>query len=106
MPFTLKCTTSDAWPVAIAGNTPALGQWDPQKAMKMQSQGSPNAAADGQMPHPHQWVANLEVEQGQTIEYKFVKLTPDGPIWEEGPNRLFTRVPGPTAVTDSFRHRS
>lgn len=55
--------------------------------------------------HVVEWTADLSLEPGQTIEFKFVQKTETGDVrWEEGPNRVFrAQSPGSTTHWGAFR---
>lgn len=95
MKILFKCHSHDATPVYVAGNHPALGDWDPVRAMAMQLQ---TDGHDGRA-----WSAVLELEPGRTLEYKFVKKSDSGFQWESGWNRTCTAVPGIGSISDTFR---
>ena len=97
MKILFKCYSADGAPVYITGNHPALGEWDPGRAMPMQLQ---NDEQNG----GRAWSAVLDLEPGRTIEYKFVKrIDGNGVQWENGWNRTYTAVPGIGSISDSFR---
>lgn len=96
MKILFKCHTADDAPVYIAGNHPAVGDWDPARALAMQVQ------ADGGNGGRY-WSAVLDLEPGRTIEYKFVKKSDAGVQWESGWNRTYTAVPGIGSISDTFR---
>jgi glucoamylase len=95
MKILLKCHTADSSPVFIAGNQPMLGAWDVARALPMQLQ------ADGH--DGSAWTASLDLEPGQTIEYKFIKKVHGEVHWEAGSNRMCTAVSGVSSISDSFR---
>lgn len=80
----LRVVVADLHPdevLYIAGSSRALGGWS--RAVPMD---------DSRFP---EWELPLEV--GQAFEYKFLiadRLTLTPVLWEEGPNRLWTEVPG------------
>ena len=64
--------------VAVCGNIPALGSWDPAKAVEM-------------IPvHGSRWVAHLPADKPERVEYKFIrKNTRTGEyVWEDTMNRV------------------
>ena len=62
--------------LGLVGGCNALGNWDANKALPMTEHDN------------HEWVISLDVaEVPQTIEFKFVILSPDQPLWENGMNR-------------------
>lgn len=98
MRILLKCHTHDIAPVFITGNQPALGNWDVNRALPMQLE------QDG--PSERAWSAVLDLEPGQSIEYKFIKKHDGGHNvqWESGYNRTCTAVLGISSISDSFRN--
>ena len=62
--------------LGLVGACGALGNWDANKALPM-------------FEHEyHEWVISLDVSTlPQTIEFKFVMLGIDHPLWEQGANR-------------------
>lgn len=61
----------------ICGNTPALGGWDPEKAVQM---------TEGEF---NEWSVSLDAGAlSYPLEYKFIIKEKDETLWEEGPNRL------------------
>ena len=95
MKILFKCHTTDGTPVYIAGNHPALGEWDTNRALPMQLQNDNNGGRS--------WSAMLDLEPGRTIEYKFVKKGDGHVRWESGWNRTCTAVPGIGSISDEFR---
>src|SRR4051794_7377579 len=97
MRILLKCHTQDPVPVYITGNHPTLGNWDVGCALSMQLE------QDGH--NERAWSAVLDLEPGQSIEYKFVKKQGDNGVqWESGYNRTCTAVPGMSSISDAFRN--
>lgn len=64
----------------VVGNNPTLGNWDPNKAVKMYNYDYPS------------WTVTLEeLTQSTTIEFKFIKKSSDGVTWEDAiSNRTYT----------------
>ena len=89
-----RCTSSDHWPVAVVGDSPALGEWNVDNALEMQPH---------ERPQGREWSATAELPLGSTIEYKFIKRTDQGVHWEGGFNHRHTVIPGAYALTDTFR---
>jgi len=90
-----KCTSADHWPVSVSGDLPELGAWNPANALAMQSQQSPQGGWE--------WSAIIELPLGSTLEYKFIKTTDAGVVWESGFNRRYTVIPGAYSISDAFR---
>jgi 4-alpha-glucanotransferase len=68
--------------LGIAGAGDALGNWDINKALPMYEH------------EYHEWVISLDAsELPQTLEFKFVLLGVDVPIWEQGENRVVELPP-------------
>ncbi|WP_305785759.1 carbohydrate-binding module family 20 domain-containing protein [Symbioplanes lichenis] len=89
-------TTETTWGqnVFVVGSVPALGSWDPARAVPLSSASYPV------------WTGTVDLAPGQPVEYKYVKKEGDSVIWESDPNRSFT-VPSDTPcalnITDSWR---
>lgn len=64
--------------VAVCGSTPALGNWDPRRAVPMTCGGIPL------------WTVEVDADDA---EYKFIIIDGDRVIWEEGSNRRLTASP-------------
>lgn len=65
--------------VAVTGNHPALGNWDPW-------QGAPMDTSTSMFPN---WSAQAYLPAGTRLEYKYVTITGYGEVWwEPGPNRV------------------
>ncbi|WP_432667547.1 family 14 glycosylhydrolase [Wukongibacter baidiensis] len=64
----------------VVGSKPELGNWDPNKAVKMYNYDYPS------------WTARVKgLNQGETIEFKFIKKSSNGVIWEDAiGNRTYT----------------
>lgn len=64
----------------VVGNQPALGNWDPDKAVKMYTYDYPS------------WTVTVRgLTVGSTIEFKFIKKSSNGVIWEDAiDNRIYT----------------
>jgi phosphoglucan,water dikinase len=61
---------------AILGSAKSIGAWQEKVPMNWTESG---------------WVADLQGEPGETVEYKHIIVTHDGNvIWEEGPNRTLS----------------
>ena len=68
--------------VYVVGNTPLLGQWNPEKAVKLNAANYPL------------WSANVDVEADSSIEWKCIKREEQNPAaghqWENGSNNSFS----------------
>lgn len=93
--LTFKCSTSDHSPVILVGDSPEMGAWNLDRGIPLQP-------SDGGQSHV-EWSATVELQIGHTIEYKFVKKTDRGPIWENGYNRRYTVIQGQHTLSDVFR---
>lgn len=91
--FDVHAATTHGQHVFVVGNLPALGGWDPAKAIPLSSAGYP------------QWRGTVVVPAGTTVAYKYLKKNPDGTvIWENGENRGFaTGPPGASSRVDTWR---
>ena len=68
--------------LGLVGAGEALGEWDVNKAQPMYEHDY------------HEWVISLDASKlPQTIEFKFVLLGLDQPIWEQGENRVVELPP-------------
>ena len=68
--------------LGLVGAGEALGEWDVNKAQPMYEH------------EYHEWVISLDASKlPQTIEFKFVLLGLDQPIWEQGENRVVELSP-------------
>jgi 4-alpha-glucanotransferase len=68
--------------LGLVGAGEALGEWDVNKAQPMYEH------------EYHEWVISLDASKlPQTIEFKFVLLGLDQPIWEQGENRVVELPP-------------
>ena len=65
--------------LGLVGGCEALGNWDADKALPMVEHGI------------HEWVISLDADElPKTIEFKFVILGLEQPVWENGMNRTIT----------------
>ncbi|MEX1279155.1 MAG: 4-alpha-glucanotransferase [Acidimicrobiia bacterium] len=78
---------------AVVGSDPALGAWDPTRALPL--------VAD---PFPW-WSAGTDLEMPAVdLAYKYVLVDPDGEVtWEPGPDRRLPPVDGGVVVDDELR---
>ncbi|KAG2449840.1 hypothetical protein HYH02_005363 [Chlamydomonas schloesseri] len=81
--FSIKCKVDYGESVRLVGNQAFLGNWKPNKAIEMRW-------TEGNI-----WKAEARVAVGTEVEFKVVKMKPDGEAtWEEGDNRTF-KILGP-----------
>lgn len=81
--FSHKITTAYGDSVKIAGNTEQLGNWDTAKA--------PALSASQYTASNPIWTITLSLPAGQSIQYKFIKVSSSGAVtWESDPNRSYT----------------
>ncbi|CAJ1421372.1 unnamed protein product [Effrenium voratum] len=79
--FSVKSETRLGQTTKIVGSHPRMGGWCVDRGMPLATDAS---------TYPL-WVceAELDIAQGQVLEYKFVKVQPDGHVeWEPGNNRI------------------
>jgi len=84
--------TCDDSPVYVTGNTEYLGNWDPARALPLESTGSGRGG--------HHWSIRIPLRPGQSIEFKFIRKTT---VWESGGNRSFTAGDQNASTSDNFR---
>ncbi len=91
--FNATVTTTFGQNVYVVGNTPALGGWDPARAVALSSAAYPV------------WRGTAALPAGSDVEYKYLKKNRDGTVvWESDPNRArSTPTSGPLTVTDTWR---
>jgi hypothetical protein len=90
-----KCATHDNSPIVVSGDVPELGNWNLADALPTQ----PQPCAQGGF----EYIAQIELPLGHTIEYKFVKTGNGGPRWESGNNHRITVIPGLHTLNSDFR---
>jgi alpha-amylase len=91
--FNATVTTTFGQNVYVVGSTPALGGWDPARAVALSSAAYPI------------WKGVVSLPAPLTVEYKYLKKNRDGVVvWESDPNRA-RGVPasGALTVTDTWR---
>jgi alpha-amylase len=91
--FNATVTTTFGQNVYVVGSTPALGGWDPARAVALSSAAYPI------------WKGVVSLPAPLTVEYKYLKKNRDGVVvWESDPNRARS-VPasGALTVTDTWR---
>lgn len=95
--FTIRAETSMGDSIAMVGNLPSLGGWDPSKAIKLGTSGKdyPLWAAD----------VDLKVDDDVRVEYKYLRVDSGGGVtWEGGStNRWVPLEVRRRAVSDSRR---
>lgn len=63
--------------LGVVGGSDALGNWDARKALPMTEH------------ECNEWVLSLDADRlPQTFEFKFVSLSGEAPVWENGMNRV------------------
>jgi phosphatidylserine/phosphatidylglycerophosphate/cardiolipin synthase-like enzyme len=81
--------------MVVVGSDPALGAWDPERGVPMDT-------TDTLFPN---WTGRVAVPSGTDLEYKFVQITASGEVrWEPGDNRrLSTPASGrATVISGSY----
>ena len=92
--FAENATTTWGQNVFVVGNTAALGNWDPAKAVALSSASYPV------------WTGSASLPAGTSVQYKYLKKQDSTVIWESDPNRTRTTPSAaPCSVTwsDSWR---
>jgi hypothetical protein len=89
----VTCYTFSPLPVLLVGDTPQLGNWEPLRGLPLQFTGS--------LRGREQWQGTVELQPGQTIEFKFVHQGVVGPEWELGANRTYI-AESATGFLDSY----
>ncbi len=79
--------------VALCGSAPGLGEWNPARALRMERTGIPL------------WTVAVPASLPDSTEFKFVILSDDEVVWEEGANRTFA-FPGPLEFRGLERWRA
>ncbi len=86
--FQVRANTQMGESIALVGNVPALGLWEPGQALRLRTDGE---------RYPLWWGdADLEAVAGgsSTVCYKYVRLSPGGVVWEPLPgNRVMPLDP-------------
>ncbi|TQK44060.1 alpha-amylase [Streptomyces sp. SLBN-118] len=91
--FNVNATTVSGQNIYVTGNQPALGNWNPASALKLDPAGYPV------------WKLDVALPAGTAFEYKYIRKDAAGAVtWETGANRTAT-VPSSGSVTlsDTFR---
>jgi alpha-amylase len=74
--------------VFVCGGFPELGEWNADKARKMDRKGD-------------EWTTTIKVASGAEIAFKFLRRTADGKtVWEDGENRT---APAKARVESTWR---
>ncbi|MFX0538876.1 alpha-amylase family glycosyl hydrolase [Ornithinimicrobium sp. Y1847] len=75
----VNATTSPGEEIFVVGDVPELGSWDPDKAI-------------GPFFNPEypNWFLPVSLPGGQAVEFKFIKKSSSGVVWESGANRSLT----------------
>jgi hypothetical protein len=91
--FNENATTFFGQNVFVVGSIPALGNWDPARAVPMSAANYPV------------WSATITLSASTAVQYKYIKKNPDGTvIWESDPNRsVSTPAGGAVTLNDSWR---
>lgn len=91
--FNVTATTAWGQNVYVVGSIPALGSWDPARAVALSSAAYPT------------WSGTIALPPSTTYQYKYVKKNADGTItWESDPNRsASTPSSGTSTRTDTWR---
>lgn len=89
-------TTKLGQTVKIVGSIPELGSWDVGAA--------PALSAGKYTESSHLWSLTLDVNVGESFEYKFVNVENSGAVaWEQDPNRSFTVSCEPVTISGQWR---
>ncbi len=89
----VHATTTWGQNIRVVGDHPALGGWSPASGVALSAATYPV------------WRAQVALPAGTRVEYKYVRIEPDGRVtWESGANRVAT-VPagGMLALNDAWR---
>ncbi|MEU2431771.1 carbohydrate-binding module family 20 domain-containing protein [Streptomyces sp. NPDC007861] len=91
--FGVNATTVPGENIYVTGNQPALGNWSPGSALRLDPAGYPV------------WKLDVALPAGTSFEYKYLRKDAAGNVtWESGANRT-AAVPagGPVVLNDTFR---
>lgn len=81
--FTERVVTNYGDTIKIAGSTAQLGSWNTANAPAL-------SAAQYTSSNPV-WTITVNLPAGQSMDYKFIRVTSDGSVtWESDPNRSYT----------------
>ncbi|MEV4681381.1 carbohydrate-binding module family 20 domain-containing protein [Streptomyces kurssanovii] len=92
--FAVNATTVVGQNIYVTGNQPALGNWNPAGAVKLDPSAYPV------------WKADVNLAAGTSFEYKYIRKDGAGNVtWESGANRTAT-VPssGKVTLNDTWRN--
>jgi alpha-amylase len=90
--FTAVVTTWYGQNVFLVGSIPALGKWDPTRAVPLSAANYPT------------WSVTVTLPANTYFEYKFIKKDPDGTVtWESGANRSYTTGTGAATVNATWK---
>jgi alpha-amylase len=92
--FAVNATTVVGQNIYVTGNQPALGNWNPAGAVKLDPAAYPV------------WKADVNLAAGTSFEYKYIRKDGAGNVtWESGANRTAT-VPssGKVTLNDTWRN--
>ncbi|GAB1640273.1 carbohydrate-binding module family 20 domain-containing protein [Krasilnikovia sp. MM14-A1259] len=91
--FAVNATTSWGQNVFVTGDTAALGNWDPARAVPLSSAAYPV------------WRGAVQLPTGTAVPYKYIKKDGTQVVWESDPNRTRTTGSAPCSATwsDTWR---
>lgn len=91
--FGVSATTVWGQNIFVVGDVPALGGWDPARAVPLSAATYPV------------WRATVSLPAGSAVQYKYVRKDASGSVtWESGVNRTLTVPSGGTlSVADTWR---
>ncbi|KAL1883834.1 hypothetical protein VTK73DRAFT_7622 [Phialemonium thermophilum] len=94
--FQVLKTTVFGDTIKIAGNTTALGNWDPTKAVSL-------SASQYTATNP-QWSGSVSLRPGDVVQYKFIQVSSSGTVtWEADPNHTYSVPCTATTITGSWQ---
>jgi glucoamylase len=86
VPRVASCGLKVGEDVFIVGSLTKLGNWAPDSAV-------PHIASQYTQDDPL-WFAEIDLPAETTFEYKYIKKTSGGVVWESDPNRRYTTSTG------------
>jgi alpha-amylase len=91
--FEVQATTTWGQNVFVVGSLPAVGSWDPARAVPLSSAAYPV------------WRGTVALPPSTSYQYKYIKKNPDGTVtWESDPDRSASTPAGGTSTrTDTWR---
>jgi len=90
--FAETATTVFGENIFLVGNIPQLGSWDPNSAIALSSASYPV------------WKVSVSIPAGTTFQYKYIRKSSSGIVWESDPNRSSTTPSsGSLNLNDSWR---